>query len=112
MTTDGRFGIADFNQSPCRNGITQGWKMSGAIKTSERKLAEGVLIHGAQKMMAWCVGNAKVEPKGNAIVITKQASGTAKIDPLMAAFNAVTLMSLNPDSSGHTQAFVDLNAIA
>ena len=40
-----------------------------------------------------------VEPKGNAIVITKQASGTAKIDPLMAAFNAVTWMSANPASS-------------
>jgi phage terminase large subunit-like protein len=39
--------------------------------------------------MAWAVSNARVEPKGNAIVIMKQASGTAKIDPLMAAFNAV-----------------------
>ena len=35
----------------------------------------------------------------NAIVITKQASGTAKIDPLMAAFNAVAWMSANPASS-------------
>jgi phage terminase large subunit-like protein len=41
----------------------------------------------------------RVEPKGNAIVITKQASGTAKIYPLMAAFNAVARMSANPASS-------------
>ena len=78
-------------------GISQGWKLTGAIKSAERKLAEGGLIHGAQPMMAWCVGNAKVEPKGNAIAITKQASGFAKIDPLMATFNAVALMSLNPE---------------
>jgi phage terminase large subunit-like protein len=26
--------------------------------------------------MAWAVSNARVEPKGNAIAITKQASGT------------------------------------
>jgi phage terminase large subunit-like protein len=77
-------------------GISQGWKLVGAIKTTERKLAEGVLHHGGAAMMAWCLGNAKVEPKGNAIIITKQASGSAKIDPLMATFNAVTLMSLNP----------------
>lgn len=89
-------------------GISQGWKMTGAIKTAERKLAEGTLIHGAQGLMAWSVGNAKVEPRGNAIVITKQASGTGKIDPLMATFNAVTLMSLNPESTGITQGFVEL----
>ncbi|MDQ0040827.1 terminase large subunit [Variovorax boronicumulans] len=77
-------------------GISQGWKLNGAIKTTERKLAEGALLHGDQDLMAWCVGNAKVELRSNAIVITKQASGTAKIDPLMAVFNAVTLMSLNP----------------
>jgi phage terminase large subunit-like protein len=44
------------------------------------------------------VAIARVEPKGSAI-ITKQASGTAKIDPLMAAFNAVAWMSANPASS-------------
>jgi hypothetical protein len=33
---------------------------------------------------------------GNVILVTKQASGTAKIDPLMAAFN--TLMATNPAS--------------
>jgi phage terminase large subunit-like protein len=79
-------------------GISQGWKMTGAIKTAERKLAEGGLTHGGQAMMNWCAGNAKVEPRGNAIIITKQASGTAKIDPLLALFNAVTLISLNPAS--------------
>jgi phage terminase large subunit-like protein len=79
-------------------GISQGWKMTGAIKTAERKLAEGVMAHGAQPLMAWCVGNARIEPRGNAVIITKQAAGTAKIDPLMALFNAVTLMSLNPES--------------
>jgi len=33
-------------------------------------------------------------------MITKQASGSGKIDPLMALFNAVQLMSLNPASEG------------
>lgn len=81
-------------------GISQGWKMTGAIKTTERKLAEGGLIHGGQPMMNWCAGNAKVEPRGNAVIITKQSAGFAKIDPLMALFNAVTLMALNPESAG------------
>lgn len=79
--------------------ISQGWKLGGAIKTTERRLAEGALIHGGQPMMAWCVGNARVEPRGNSILITKQASGSAKIDPLMATFNAITLISLNPQSA-------------
>ena len=79
-------------------GVSQGWRLTGAIKTAERKLAEGVLVHSGQPIMAWCVGNAKVEPRGNAVIITKQAAGSAKIDLLMALFNAVTLMSLNPAS--------------
>ena len=93
-------------------GISQGWKMTGAIKTTERKLAEGGLVHGGQKLMDWCVGNAKVEPRGNAIVITKQASGTAKIDPLLAAFNAVTLMSLNPAAVENIDDFLNSPLVA
>jgi phage terminase large subunit-like protein len=77
-------------------GISQGWKMAGPVKTAERKLAEGGLWHGGSKMMNWCVGNARIVLQGNAVSITKQASGTAKIDPLMATFDAVALMSLNP----------------
>jgi phage terminase large subunit-like protein len=81
-------------------GISQGWKLTGAIKTTERKLAEGALIHGGMPLMAWCVGNARIVPVGNAVTINKQASGFAKIDPLMALFNAVSLLALNPQAAG------------
>ncbi|CAN7738887.1 terminase large subunit [Duganella sp. LjRoot269] len=84
-------------------GVSQGWRLGGAIKTTERKVAGGEIEHGGRPMMAWCVGNAKVEPKGNAILITKQASGSAKIDPLMASFNAVSLMSLNPEAQASSE---------
>jgi phage terminase large subunit-like protein len=79
-------------------GISQGWKLSGAIKTAERGLSDGSLKHAPQRLMNFCIGNAKVEPRGNAVTITKQASGNMKIDPLMALFNAVALMSANPAS--------------
>ena len=87
-------------------GISQGWKLTGAIKTLERKLAECGVIHCNQPIMAWSVSNAKVEPRGNAVLITKQAAGSAKIDPLMAMLNAVSLMSLNPESQGSFDDFI------
>jgi phage terminase large subunit-like protein len=80
--------------------ISQGYKLNGAIKDTERKVAGGELLHAGSPMMAWCVGNARIEDKGNAILITKQASGKAKIDPLMATFCAVSLMALNPAGVG------------
>jgi len=81
-------------------GIDQGWKLVGAIATTERRLASGKFIHGGSAMMAYCVGNAKVETKGNNIVISKQNAGASKIDPLMATFNSVRLLSLNPEAQG------------
>jgi phage terminase large subunit-like protein len=68
-------------------------------------LAEGAMVHGGAPMMNWCCSNAKVEPKGNAVAITKQAAGFAKIDPLMAVFNAAALMALNPQSAGIPEIF-------
>ena len=77
-------------------GIAQGWTLNGAIKTAEVKLANRTFVHCGQSLLAYAVSNAKAEPKGNAITITKQLAGAGKIDPLMAAFNAVALMSRNP----------------
>ena len=82
--------------------VAQGWRLNGAIKTTERKVAGGELLHGGRPLMAWSVSNARIEDKGNAVSVTKQASGKAKIDPLMAVFDAVTLMALNPASAGRS----------
>lgn len=78
-------------------GVSQGWRLNGAIKGLERSIAGGEFVHGASEMMAWCVGNAKTVQVGNAITINKQVSGSAKIDPLMATFDAASLMATNPE---------------
>lgn len=79
-------------------GISQGWRLGGVIKTVERALSEGKFKHGGQPINGWAAANAKVEPKGNAILITKSASGAGKIDPLMAIFDATHLIASNPTS--------------
>lgn len=79
--------------------VAQGFKLMGYILTAERKLAEGNLYHAGQQLMTWCVGNARVVMVGNGMRITKQESGVGKIDPVIAMFNAIALMSLAPDVS-------------
>jgi len=91
-------------------GVPQNWKLASAINTMEHKVAEKTIIHSGQPLMAWCVGNARCELKGNNIYITKQASGTGKIDPLMAAFNAVALMAMNPEARLKKSAYGAENA--
>ncbi|MDC5446102.1 terminase large subunit [Acinetobacter baumannii] len=77
-------------------GVPQGHRLMGYIMTAERKLAEGNLWHAGQQLMTWCAGNARVVMIGNGMRITKQESGVGKIDPLIATFNAVALMTMNP----------------
>lgn len=93
-------------------GVAQGYKLAGYIQTTERKLAEGVLVHNGSRLMNWCVGNARVEVRGNNALITKQVSGKSKIDPLIATFNATALMSLNPEARGSMDDYLNNIIIA
>lgn len=81
------------------SAVGQGWKLQSAVLTLPRKLKDRTFLHCGQPIMAWAVGNAKTELRGSNYIVTKQAAGSAKIDPLMATFNAAMLMFLNPHPS-------------
>src|SRR5690606_25938343 len=80
--------------------LLQGPALAPAWWGLEMKLSDGTVAHAGFDLMSWCVGNAKVERRGNAIMITKQVSGVAKIDPVIATGEAAILMSWNPAATG------------
>lgn len=77
-------------------GVAQGWKMKSSIVTCERRIVNGTLKHDGCEMASWCVGNLKIEPTATSFRASKQNLGDAKIDPIMALFDAATVMSTNP----------------
>jgi len=78
-------------------GVNQGIRLMRAIKTTERRLASGTMRHNGTRLMAWCVGNLKIEATATALRATKANAGDAKIDPAMAMFDAVDILTTNPD---------------
>lgn len=84
---------------PLVTAVMQGWKLQTAISSVPLKLEDRRFVHGDQPIMAWSVGNAKQTLKGSNYVVTKEVSGSAKIDMLMALFNAAMLMFQNPEAA-------------
>lgn len=100
-------GLGEMIEELAAIGITQdaknlyaapqgGWMMN-SLKTAERMLVSGKMVHDESDMMTWCISNLKIEPTATSIRATKQHAGDDKIDPAMAMFNAVSAMIQAPE---------------
>lgn len=92
-------------------GVGQGYKLQPAILSMPHEISEGRLVHEGSDLMAWSVGNAKVDLRGSNYIMTKQSAGSAKIDPVIAMLNAAMLMYGNPEAPGSLDDFLS-NPIA
>ena len=77
-------------------GVPQGYQLMNAIKSTERKLANGTLWHSKSALMNWAVGNVHIEHLATSIRPTKANAGDAKIDPICALWDAVSVMQASP----------------
>jgi phage terminase large subunit-like protein len=87
--------------------VAQGFRLTSAVWSLERKLKHRMAAHAGRPMMAWCVSNARAEQRGSALVIDKQMSGKCKIDPVMAGLNATKLLEANPEAAGDKRPYAD-----
>ena len=81
----------------CR--VQQGWHLNRPAATLALRLADGDVRHAGQPLLAWAVGNVRVELKGSNLYYSKEVSGASKIDPFIAMVNAAELMSRHPVAS-------------
>ena len=77
----------------------QGFQLMSAVVGLARRLKFKQAAHCGSRLLAWCVSNAKEEATRNAVMITKDVKGSAKIDPLIAILNATKMLELNPEAS-------------
>lgn len=85
---------------PMLHRLRQGPALSPALWGLEHKLSDDTISHDGSAMMAWSVGNVKIEVKGNGNMATKEAAGRTKIDTVIAMLCAAILMSWNPAAKG------------
>jgi phage terminase large subunit-like protein len=84
---------------PLLTSVKQGGWLQAAVAGVPLRLESGSLVHGGQPILAWAVGNAKQRLKGSNYVVEKELAGSAKIDPLIALFNAAMRMRENPQAA-------------
>lgn len=103
-------GVADLVDALAAAGVAedqmvsvgQGYRLMSAIVGLARKLKFAGAVHNGSEMMAWCVGNAKEEHGRQTVMLVKNASGTSKIDPLIAGMNATKLLEMNPEAAANS----------